>query len=197
MSAKSAASAASGVAAAFLLLSEAIEEENELVKTLVSKSLEQSEHDKAKASVERSKELSAFRGKIEQLYGEWRKLTAAPQGDKGAQTSVVQHGSGRRRKGERTGRQEYDIPVLRVLADMSGKGKTNEVLNRVGELMAPILREVDYVRTSKSQEVGWRNYARWTRQEMVKDGRMRSDSRRGVWEISEKGRASLDRSRLA
>ena len=197
MSAIFAASTASGVSAAFLSLLEAIEEENRLVNALVSKTLEQSEHDKAKAIVERSKELSAFRVKIEQFYGEWRKLATAPQRDKGVQTSVMRRGSGRRRKGERTSREEYYIPVLQALAGIGGKGKTAEVLDRVGELMEPILRNEDQARTSKSHEVGWRNYARWARGKLVKDGRMRSDSPRGVWEISENGRASLKRTTVA
>jgi hypothetical protein len=37
----------------------------------------------------------------------------------------------------------------------------------------------------------WRNAAQWARQSMIYDGYLKSDSPRGVWEVSDKGRKFL------
>ena len=37
----------------------------------------------------------------------------------------------------------------------------------------------------------WRNTAHWARYELVQDGLLKDDSKRGIWEISEKGRQFL------
>ena len=37
----------------------------------------------------------------------------------------------------------------------------------------------------------WRNAAQWARHSMVKDGLLKDDSPRGVWEIADKGRTVL------
>ena len=38
----------------------------------------------------------------------------------------------------------------------------------------------------------WRNAAQWARQSMIYDGYLKSDSPRGVWEVSDKGREFLN-----
>ncbi|MFO7166894.1 MAG: winged helix-turn-helix domain-containing protein [Chloroflexota bacterium] len=54
------------------------------------------------------------------------------------------------------------------------------------------LTEVDYQPlNSDPSESRWRNAAQWARNAMVKEGLLKTDSPRGIWEISESGRQRL------
>jgi hypothetical protein len=49
-------------------------------------------------------------------------------------------------------------------------------------------------RKSKSDGSGqpiWKNETRWARENLILDGRMEDPRQRGIWEISEKGKAWL------
>jgi len=52
-------------------------------------------------------------------------------------------------------------------------------------------RDVDWQILSNGRSIRWRNTARWARQWLVREGLLTSDSPRGVWEITEAGRAHL------
>jgi hypothetical protein len=82
----------------------------------------------------------------------------------------------------------YRLPILHILIEEKGKGRTKDILNRVFDLMKGDLRKDD-LKTSKSQrEPRWRNRARWEKQNMVKDGLLKAASPTGIWEITKKGR---------
>ena len=58
--------------------------------------------------------------------------------------------------------------------------------------MKPILKDVDYDPLASSPDnLRWRNAAQWARNSMVREGLLKADSPRGVWEISDKGQAVL------
>jgi len=58
--------------------------------------------------------------------------------------------------------------------------------------MKPVLKKVDYdPLASGPDNPRWRNAAQWARNSMIRDGLLKGDSPRGVWEISDKGRAAL------
>ena len=78
---------------------------------------------------------------------------------------------------------------------MGGSGKVREVQDRVGQIMKPILSDVDLQKVPSGQ-VRWRNTACWARQDMVDEGLLKTNSPRGIWEISEEGRASLESRRV-
>ena len=108
---------------------------------------------------------------------------------------VARRNLGRLRKGQRTPEAEYYQPIMQVLTDMGGSGKVADVLDRVGEVMKPVLMEVDYAPlASNPDNPRWRNAAQWARNSMVKEGLLKSDSPRGVWEITEKGLRMLQAS---
>lgn len=91
-----------------------------------------------------------------------------------------------------TPEKEYRIPILDALVEMGGKGKAKEVLEILKEKMKDHLKNVDFERI-KSGNVRWENKACWERKDMVSDGLLRSDSRHGIWEITEEGRDYLMR----
>lgn len=129
--------------------------------------------------------LGAFRDKVVALSREW-----AAMADAGS--AAGRRNLGRLHRGQRTPEGAYRIPILRVLVGMGGRGRTQEVLERVFALMQPSLRDVDLRPLSSDPEMPrWRNAARWSRNEMRKEGLLRADSPRGTWEISEAGREYL------
>ncbi len=89
-----------------------------------------------------------------------------------------------------TAQKRYRKPILETLVGMGGKGNNNAVLDHVHEKMKKELNPVDYEKISTG-EVRWRNHAAWERLIMVKEGLLKADSPRGIWEITEKGRKVL------
>lgn len=106
-------------------------------------------------------------------------------------------GSGRKNlgripKGTKTPAEAFRVPILRALSEMGGSAQIGRVLDRVEQMMLGLLRPVDREGLpSDPQQPRWRNTAQWERLAMVKDGLLRSDSPRGVWEITDAGRRFL------
>jgi restriction system protein len=100
--------------------------------------------------------------------------------------------SGRLQRGLRTPEAAYYQSILRALDGLGGRAKMNDILDRVEQLMHEKLATVDYQPLNSDPEVPrWRNAAQWARNAMVKEGLLKDDSPRGVWEISEAGRHAL------
>ncbi len=82
--------------------------------------------------------------------------------------------------------KEFHAPLLETLSELGGRAETNKVRPIMGEKIKDRLYEDDY-RLVKTGEPRWWNAICWARNDLVKDGRMRNDSPRGIWELSEKG----------
>lgn len=96
------------------------------------------------------------------------------------------HGKNRAARGTRTPQSAFREPLFRVLYEYGGSGKMAEVVDRVGDMMSEQLNEVDRQKLDTG-DVRWRNAVQWERNEMVKDGLLKKDSPRGVWELTAKG----------
>ena len=98
------------------------------------------------------------------------------------------------RRGEKTPEAEYPTPILRALATMGGRGRTQEVVDRVGQLMGGRLNEYDR-QTLAAGEVRWRNTAEWARNTMahkMNPALLNPSSPHGWWEITQAGREYLE-----
>lgn len=93
--------------------------------------------------------------------------------------------------GQRTQQVKYRTPILQALEDLGGSGYVNEVLDFVYKKMKNFLVSVDLEELPSVRQKRWRNAAMWEKSHMVKDGLLKSDSPRGIWEISEKGKKYL------
>ncbi len=87
--------------------------------------------------------------------------------------------------------KEYWIPILKALDERGGRAPAVETIDRVGELMRDMLGEPEHAETSTG-EIRWRNRTQFARLRMKQQGLLASDSRRGIWEMTERGRAYLD-----
>jgi hypothetical protein len=87
--------------------------------------------------------------------------------------------------------QEYWLPVLQALVEAGGAARANDVIDRVGALVADRLTEADY-ESLKIGEVRWRNRVRFARLRMRERGLLKEDSPKGIWEITKEGRRYLN-----
>lgn len=90
---------------------------------------------------------------------------------------------------------EYEVPILEILEERGGRAPTREVVNTLEKRLGARLTEMDR-QTTVSGETRWRSRAQFVRLRLVEAGEMLSDSPRGVWEISDKGRRRLSHLRI-
>jgi Mrr N-terminal domain len=88
--------------------------------------------------------------------------------------------------------QAYWKPILQTLVEIGGRSRRKRVVDTVGEKMKGILTKADYGKLPQSGYTRWRNRVAWQASNMRRDGYIRNDSTRGVWEITDAGRKWLD-----
>ncbi|NBB80281.1 MAG: hypothetical protein GVY36_12705 [Verrucomicrobia bacterium] len=183
------------VGEALALLSETLVEEERRIRDEGANAMKTGSYDTAREVIDFAERLIAFQCKVGALADEWEDLenardAATPE----VQQIVSKHFFGKKKKGLITPQDDYCQPILEVLVEMGGGGKTKTVLDRVGKKMKARLKPIDYENhKSNDKQIRWRNTAQWARNKMVNsDGRMKKDSPNGVWEISDKGRKWLD-----
>lgn len=86
---------------------------------------------------------------------------------------------------------EYEVPILRALADTGGRRPTREVVDEVGRMLDGRLTSVDHEPIRDGGPPRWQNRVQFARLRLVKAGLMNADSPRGVWEISAAGEGRL------
>jgi len=102
--------------------------------------------------------------------------------------------AGRISKGLRTPEPAFFRPILQALSDLGGSAKRSDVFNVLEPSMRDVLKPIDYqILSSEAEQVRWQNSAQWARNLMVKEGLLQPDSPVGIWEITEKGRAFLQK----
>ena len=186
----------SNVSSAFEMLLEEIEAEIDFVNGVGAKAFDSRDLDKAKEALGRSGTLTAFRDRIAALRKEWEEMAAVAERDEDEETRAQRRNLGKLRKGVRTPESAYYQPILQALDGMGGSGKVADVLERLGQIMKPVLKKVDYAPLASGPDnPRWRNAAQWARNSMIREGLLKADSARGVWEIADKGRAILKESK--
>lgn len=180
------------VSSAFEILLEEVEAEIDFMTNVGSKAFDSRDLERAKEALEHAGLLTAFRDKLTTLRTEWDVYAATAERSEDEETKADRRNLGRLRNGLRTPEAEYRLPILQVLVDMDGSAKATEVLERVGHVMKPRLKAVDFdPLASQPDNPRWRNAAQWARAAMVKEGLMKQNSPHGVWEISETGKQFL------
>lgn len=184
----------SNVSSAFEMLLEEVEAEIDFVNNVGARAFETRDYDKAKEALERTGSITSFRDRVAALRQEWSLLAAAAESQEDEETKEKRRDLGRLRRGLRTPESVYQRPILQALSALGGSGKVADVIDRVGKLMRPILKDVDHDPLASSPDMPrWRNTAQWARNAMVKDGLLKADSPRGVWELTEAGRLALSK----
>ena len=180
------------MSSAFEILLEEVEAEIDFINNVGAAAFGKRDYDRAREALERAGVLTAFRDRVAALRKEWQDLTAAAEREEDEETRTARRNLGKLRKGVRTPESAYYRPILTVLARMGGSGKVADVLEQVKELMKPVLKDVDYEPLASSPDnPRWRNAAQWARNSMIKEGLLKADSPRGVWELTDAGRRAV------
>jgi restriction system protein len=183
------------VGAALSLLQGALGEEERRIRSEGAQAMQAGDFDTASSVIEFARRLLAFRDRVGALEKEWAGLEAMRDEASPAVQAIVSKRFFGRANGQITPQQDYFRPLLEVLVEMGGGGRTRDVLDRLGEKMKARLKPKDFeAHQSDAAQIRWRNSAQWARNHMVNDptdGRMKKGSASGRWEISEKGRGWL------
>lgn len=84
---------------------------------------------------------------------------------------------------------EIEIPLLKTIEEMGGRGKPREIYSRVREFF-PNVTAADLEEEVSSGGNKWTNRIQWVRQALVSKGQITSPAH-GIWAITEKGRKRL------
>ena len=77
---------------------------------------------------------------------------------------------------------EFRQPIVDVLEELGGSGRTKDVTARVGERVQ--LRSGD-LKHYPTGAVVWKNSVAWARQKLREEGILKSDSPHGLWELAQ------------
>jgi len=172
---------------AFEILMEEVEEVANGLNSEGAAAFESGDYDRARQIIEDATRLADFRQKVKALQQEWQTSFPAVPRKKVSRTS-----KGRLPKGLRTPDHAFREPILQSLVELGGSAEMSVVLERVGKKMRRQLNEYDMEPTpSDPKSTRWRNTAQWCRLTLVREGLMKSDSPRGVWEITDSGRMAV------
>jgi hypothetical protein len=82
---------------------------------------------------------------------------------------------------------EYELPLLRALAERGGSAPSREVVEAVGKSLARQLTDLDK-ETLNSGVVRWENRVAFVRLRLVEQGLLAKDSPRGYWTLTDAGK---------
>ncbi len=143
---------------------------------------------------QKGEQMTIFRAKIMDLKNEWISIIRGKNmgnGDTIKKDPNKRKKRKRLKRGLRTAQNRYYEPILKALITLGGKGSVREVLELVESYMKSELNQYDIAFLPSGSMRRWENAANWTRRDMVQQGLLSSDSDRGVWEITEKGKSWL------
>jgi hypothetical protein len=88
--------------------------------------------------------------------------------------------------------KEYLMPILEALLEKGGKATEREVFEIIEQKMGKYFNHLDLEILKDGYFKRWQKNVAWQRFNMVKEGLLKSNSPRGLWEITEKGRKYLE-----
>ncbi len=119
----------------------------------------------------------------------------ATQSPRRTRRSRAQKKAIRAPKGVLLPESQYELPILETLTELGGRAPTSELLDALEGKLDGSLKPLDREPLA-SGDVRWKNRAQFVRLKLVRGGDMKSPSPRGVWEISDQGRARLTREQM-
>lgn len=167
---------------AFEVLSRELQDALANAQASIEDAVKQSDFSAARDAAERGEEIQEQIDQLKDLKKQWGNIVGSESATEGAKRAP---------RGASTPQEAYRVPILRALDEMGGHGKTSKVVNRVGGMLEDRFTEWDRQMLPSGEDIRWRNRVQWARNSMVKDGLLASDSPRGIWELTEKGRQVL------
>lgn len=103
---------------------------------------------------------------------------------------IVRRSRVRAKPGSILPEREYWKPILDIIAERGGSAPAGDVIEALGERLKDSFTPLDLERLD-TDVVRWRNRARFARLRMTQQGLLSSTSPRGIWEITDEGRAYI------
>ncbi len=178
------------ISLAFNLLMESVQKEisscREQIKEEVEKPLIKNKRkDKIALLTQRVKKLESLSKKIIDLKESYRKRIYS------SNNKVMRIGKDKKNKKEiklprglKTPQEEYEIPILKSIFELGGRGKAKEILNLVYEKMEHKLNDYDLERLPKSNVVRWYRTAQWAGWKLMQKRFIIKGYSRGIWIIT-------------
>jgi len=94
---------------------------------------------------------------------------------------------GRAPKGVRLPQRDYRLPILEAVAERGGSARMADIVEAVGKKLEGQLPAIDFERVPSGRGIRWKNRTQWVGSFLRRDGYLRKNSPRGVWELTEKG----------
>lgn len=91
----------------------------------------------------------------------------------------------RKLKQPRTPDEVLRVGIITVLKNMNGSGHIQQILTAMEQQLAGQLLEHDLESVASGKQLVWQNNVCWERNKMVKQGILKNDSLRGIWELTE------------
>ena len=180
------------VLAAFEILLEEMETDIEYINQAGARAFAARNYEAARAVLERADQATALREKMAAIRSEWEKVSQVITANGTGAKKNGAHDLTRLQRGIRTRETAYFKPILMVLHQMGGVGEMADVLERIPKAMKGTLTDVDFEPLASGSEVPrWWNTAQWAHSSMAQLGLLKSDSPRGVWEMTEAGHKLL------
>jgi hypothetical protein len=88
--------------------------------------------------------------------------------------------------------ERYELPLLAALVDLGGRAPYREVLESVGKRIDSELTDLDRDKLA-SGGIRWQSRLQFVRLRLIERGLLERDSPRGVWGISDAGRAAVEK----
>lgn len=86
--------------------------------------------------------------------------------------------------------EKYERPLLKVLAEAGGQAPYRDVVDAIGRELRDDFMPADY-ESLKSGGIRWQSRLQFVRIRLIERGYLDKDAPRGVWAITDAGRAAL------
>ncbi len=99
----------------------------------------------------------------------------------------------RRRREDLLPRDSYTCPILTVLLRVGGEGRTRDVIEQVGEILADQFMPGDLELQRSGGDINWHNRMQWQYQRLKHTGYLDENAPRGIWQLTPRGTELAER----
>lgn len=150
--------------------------------------LEENDYAKAQNAAQKAENLNYQLNSIQKLQEIWDELL---YGEATSGRRPIKRKKKPLPRGVKIPQSAFRMPILEALVELGGSGPASELFAIVEKKMQGQLQDVDYELLTDGRTVRWRSSVSWERQTLKRESLIKSDTPRGIWEISDQGRSYL------
>ena len=141
-------------------------------------------HCGGKTQAEIAEKFGVSQGTVAAMKKKMRSAGRGNEEESRLQPSIPEQvGNKRKQPSGPTHQSAFRKPIVEVLKELGGSGKTKDVIERVGQRMEGQLSRADHEH-GKSGQIVWKNKVQWERMALKDEGILKSNSPHGLWELA-------------